>query len=250
MCGKIDRMLCMTYNLFYYIGRRALADVNNQGKEVMDTREGRSLSTQATAEGVSEGVSEPLILVKACQCLENNGKVLTEEAKTHITSTTVKYNYTGHPRIVSSSCRAKFWELNYPELSFMLNGGYADYASLMGTMGLSTMHHSTWDNLVSWVGPHVDHLANRLCEQVRADIEKCGDHCQWMAGFDGFYLTRGHHSNNASATLYDVYSDRIAWFTHRTKRGKDSNWQGTSSGAEGDIVHVCVYIFVFTCMLQ
>ena len=87
----------------------------------------------------------------------------------------------------------------------MLNGGYyADYASIMGTMGLSTMHHSTWDNLVSWVGPHVDRLANWSCEQVRADIEKRGDCSQWMAGFDGFYLTRGHHSNNALATLHDV----------------------------------------------
>ena len=53
----------------------------------------------------------------------------------------------------------------------------------MGTMGLSTMHHSTWDNLVSWVGPHVDRLANWSCEQVRADIEKRGDRSQWMAGF-------------------------------------------------------------------
>ena len=226
----------MTY-LFYYIGRRALADVTNQGEEVMDIREGQSSSAPAIAEGVSEGVSEPSILVKACQCLESNGKVLTEEAKMHITSMTVKYSYTGHPRIASSSCRAKSWELNYPALSFMLNGGYyADYASIMGTMGLSVMHHSTWDNLVSWVGPHVDRLANWSCEQVRADIEKRGDRSQWMAGFDGFYLTRGHHSNNASATLYDVYSDRIAWFMHRTKRGKDSNWQGTSSGAEGDML--------------
>ena len=58
-----------------------------------------------------------------------------------------------------------------------------------------------------------------------------------MAGFDGFYLTRGHHSNNASATLHDVYSDQIAWFTHRTKRGKDSNWQGTSSGVEGNMLN-------------
>ena len=57
-----------------------------------------------------------------------------------------------------------------------------------------------------------------------------------MAGFDGFYLTRGHYSNNASATLHDVYSDRIAWFTHCTKHGKDSNWQGTSSGAESDML--------------
>ena len=71
---------------------------------------------------------------------------------------------------------------------------------------------------------------------------------QWMTGFDGFYLTSGHHSKNASATLHDVYLDQIAWFTHRTKRGKDSNWQGTSSGAEGDIVHVYIYIYIYICI--
>ena len=92
-------MFCMTYNMFYYIGKRALADITNQGGEVMDTREGQSLYAPA----IAEGVSEPLIFVKACQCLENNGKVLTEEAKMHMTSTTVKYSYTGHPRIASSS---------------------------------------------------------------------------------------------------------------------------------------------------
>lgn len=31
-------------------------------------------------------------------------------------------------------------------------------------------------------------------------------------------------------------SDKIAWFTHRTKRGVGSNWVGTSSGAEGDML--------------
>ena len=36
--------------------------------------------------------------------------------------------------------------------------------------------------------------------------------------------------------FHDVCSDRIAWFTHRTKLDKDSNWQGTSSGAEGDML--------------
>ena len=91
----------------------------------MDTRKGQSSSAPANA----EGVSELSILVKTYQCLENNGKVLTQEAKMHITSTMVKYSYTGHPKIASSSCRAKSWELNYPALSFMLNGGYyADYA--------------------------------------------------------------------------------------------------------------------------
>ena len=54
---------------------------------------------------------------------EYNGKVLTEEVKMHITCTTVKYSYTGHPRNASSSSRAKPLDLNYPAISFMLNGG-------------------------------------------------------------------------------------------------------------------------------
>ena len=139
----------------------------------MATCEGQSSS--ASVEGV-DTPAEPSILVKACQRLEAVQKMLTEEEKLHITSTTIKYSYTGHPRIASSSCRAKSWELNYPAISFMLNGGYyAEYASIMGTMGLPVMHHSTWDNLVSWVGLHVDRLAEWSCEQVRADIEKRGD---------------------------------------------------------------------------
>ena len=40
----------------------------------------------------------------------------------------------------------------------------------MGTMGLPMMHHTTWDNLVSWVGTHVEQLAEWSCDQVRANI--------------------------------------------------------------------------------
>ena len=80
----------------------------------------------------------------------------------------------------------------------------------------------------------MEQLAEWSCDQVRADIVKHGDKDQWTARFDGFYLTRGDHSNNSSTTLHDVESDHIAWFTHRTKCGKSSNWAGTSSGAEGD----------------
>ena len=89
---------------------KALANICNQGGEVIDTHEGQSSPAPATA----EGVSEPSILVKAFQCLESNGNILTEEAKMHIPSTTVKYTYTGNPIIASSSCWAKSWELNCP----------------------------------------------------------------------------------------------------------------------------------------
>lgn len=46
----------------------------------------------------------------------------------------------------------------------------------------------------------------------------------------GTDLTRGHHSNNSSATLHDYSSGKIAWFAHRTKRGNGHNWEGTSGG--------------------
>ena len=47
-------------------------------------------------------------------------------------------------------------------------------------------------------------------------------------------MTKGHYSNNCSATLHDYKTGAIAWFAHRTKRGVGHNWEGTSGGAEGD----------------
>ncbi len=44
-----------------------------------------------------------------------------------------------------------------------------------------------------------------------------GDSTKWIASFDGFYLTRGHYSNNASATLHDYITGDIAWYTHRDR---------------------------------
>ena len=67
-------------------------------------------------------------------------------------------------------------------------------------------------------------------------IVQRGDAKKWVASFDGFYLTRGHYSNNASATIHDFKSGDIMWFTHRTKRGPGHNWEGTSGGAEGDML--------------
>ena len=58
-------------------------------------------------------------------------------------------------------------------------------------MNLPVMHHTTWDSLVSWVGTHMERLAEWSCEQVRADIEKRSDKDNWTASFDGFCLTRG-----------------------------------------------------------
>jgi len=33
-----------------------------------------------------------------------------------------------------------------------------------------------------------------------------------------------------------VKTESIAWFAHRTKKGRGANWEGTSFGAEGDML--------------
>ncbi|XP_065915443.1 uncharacterized protein [Dysidea avara] len=132
---------------------------------------------------------------------------------------------------------APSWDLNYPVLTFLMNGQYyAEYKGTLGMMGLPVMSERQWMKVVSWLGGHVEELANSSCAQVREMVSDRGDKFKWIASFDGFYLTRGHHSNNSSATLHDTVSDKIAWYAHRTKRGSGANWAGTSAGAEGDML--------------
>ena len=98
------------------------------------------------------------------------------------------------------------------------------------------MSEKYWRNTIEWLEEYVSALAEKSCEAVRMHIKQHGDHHNWSASYDGFYLTRGHHSNNCSATLHDYSSGMIAWFEHRSKRGKGRNWDGTSAGAEPDML--------------
>jgi len=132
---------------------------------------------------------------------------------------------------------APSWDLNYPALTYLMNGQYySDYSGVFGMLGLPVMSEKRWLQVVAWLGRHVENLANSSCQQVRQVIIDRGDKKNWTASYDGFYLTRGHHSNNSSGTLHDVVTDKIAWFAHRTKRGSGANWEGTSAGAEGDML--------------
>ena len=97
-----------------------------------------------------------------------------------------------------------------------MNGGYyVDHVSIMGMMGLPAMHHTTWDNLVSWVGIHVEWLAEWSCKQVRADIEKHGDKDNWTASFHGSRRAVVSHEAKkkqhayASSGQCDLYSELL-----------------------------------------
>ena len=98
--------------------------------------------------------AEDTIQVKARYAIDKVYKQLPDEALRHLTKAKVMYKpmNAGISNIRSTGCQLKSWELNYPAITFLMNGGYyVDYASIMGMMGLPAMHHTMWDSLVSWV---------------------------------------------------------------------------------------------------
>ena len=112
---------------------------SDKESEPVSQEEGGSVSQQEN-EAVSQQVNAvdgDTIQTKVCQALEKV-KQLTEEASRHITRAKVMYKpMEGIFNIRSNGCKPKSWELNYPALAFLLNGGYyADYAGIMGMMGL------------------------------------------------------------------------------------------------------------------
>ncbi len=136
--------------------------------------------------------------------------------------------------IHNSTCS---WRQYYPVLSFLISGHlHVEYQRLAGLLGRPPCSNTQWSRILSKLEECVTDLAERSCEQVRMQIMARGEQTKWVAQFDGFYLTRGHYSNNSSATLHDHMTGKIAWFCHRTKRGPGHNWSGTSAGAETDML--------------
>ena len=92
------------------------------------------------------------------------------------------------PTIRSSP--TKSWMKNYSALSFLMNGQlFAEYVRVSNMLGIPSCSRSQWLRIVEWTEKHVTELAEWSCAQVRNQVRKRGDHQQWVASYDGFYLT-------------------------------------------------------------
>lgn len=102
------------------------------------------------------------------------------------------------------------WSRHYSVLSFMVNGQlYAEYKRVSGMLGLPPCSDKTWSKILERLEVDVKKLADWSCDHVRDNIHIRGDKDKWIASFDGFYLTRGHYSNNCSATLHDFATGKM-----------------------------------------
>ena len=152
----------------------------------------------------------------------------------HISAGSVNLQHSDDLTIHDSMCS---WRQYYPVISFLMSGHlHSEYQQLGGFLGLPSCSSTQWSKIVKRLEGFVNNLAEWTCSQVQNEIMKRGDDKEWMASFYSFYLTRGHYSNNSSATLHDHSTGKVAWFSHRTKQGPGHNWSGTSASTESDML--------------
>ena len=122
----------------------------------------------------------------------------TNTLSSHVSSGSIGLHHSDSLRIHNSFCS---WSQYYPVLSFLMSGHlYADYDRLSGLLGLPACSNTQWSRIVKRLEEQVTELAKWSCGQVQQEIIRRGGAKQWTASFDGFYLTRGHYSNNSSMT--------------------------------------------------
>jgi len=117
------------------------------------------------------------------------------------------------PCIVGKSQgKSKSWLLKYSVLLLLMNSQlFAEYRRIANMLGCPPCSDTHWKNIIGWLSEHVTTLAEWFCEQVQESVRAHGHQEAWVASYDGYYLTRGHHSNNSSATLYDYSTRNVAW---------------------------------------
>jgi len=69
--------------------------------------------------------TEMSLLEKVAKAMEELGKELSVDEQRHLMSSMeVSLPTVGNPSIVNTRTKPRCWNLNYPALAYMLNGGY------------------------------------------------------------------------------------------------------------------------------
>ena len=69
------------------------------------------------------------------------------------------------------------------------------------TLSLDQVNSTRWTHIVEWLAPFVKQIAAWSVKEARTEAIQRKNQSSLHIQFDGFYLTRGHHSNNTSAQL-------------------------------------------------
>ena len=91
--------------------------------------------------------------------------------------------------------------------------------------------------------PVVENMVNEMCEREKERMKALnpkdlGSWSQAVTSADGTWLTRGHHSKNATFSIRNYLSGALLYYKHLCQKGRDhiikeELYKGTSKSAEG-----------------
>lgn len=110
-------------------------------------------------------------------------------------------------------------------------------------LGMHMSNQEVFLKTVEEMYPHVRAILNEMCTDAKQQMkempqDQVGSWARAATAGDGVWLTRGHHSQNATYTVRNYVTGGLLYYEHMCQRGKDdvtveSLFGGTSKSAEG-----------------
>ena len=117
------------------------------------------------------------------------------------------------------------------------------YKVLKHALGIEAVSWPTFQSTIKRMYPVVKDMVDKMCDDAKDDM-RCMDQSElgsWsraVTSADGTWMTRGHHSKNATFSIRNYYNGALLYRKHLCQKGRDDVikeelYQGTSKGAEG-----------------
>ena len=131
------------------------------------------------------------------------------------------------------------------QVAFIISGctHITYYRTLKHALGIDAVQWRDFYSTIAILYPIVKLMVDRMCEDAKNDMRhmdqsELGSWSRAVTSADGTWMTRGHHSKNATFSIRNYFSGALLYRKHLCQRGKDNIvkeelYQGTSKGAEG-----------------
>ena len=122
------------------------------------------------------------------------------------------------------------------------------YKVLKHVLGIEAVTLRTFQSTIKRMYPIVIGMVDQMCEDAKDDMRRMdqSELSSWscaVTSADDTWMTRGHHSKNATFSIRNYYSGALFYHKHLRQKGRDDVvkeevYQGTSKGAEGYAAHL------------
>ena len=116
------------------------------------------------------------------------------------------------------------------------------YKVLKHALGIEAVSWSTFYSTIKRMYPIVKEMVDKMCDDAKdmrhMDQNELGSWSHTVTSADGTWMTRGHHSKNATFSIRNYYNGALLYCKYLCQKGRDDLikeelYQGTSKGAEG-----------------